>query len=109
CALAFSDKQTESGTGHKPTRPDTGAPLHGTIDVRVWRKDQKDQFDPSDRKFKGAGVRLNHPGALPLRPGDGMRIEVQLNRPAYVYVVWLDTDGKATPLFPWDEEWSKRP
>src|SRR4051794_20096954 len=39
-----------------------------------------------------------------------MRIEVELIRPAYVYIVWIDTEGKAAPLYPWtDSNWNFRP
>jgi len=54
---------------------------------------------------------LREPGVVPLAPGDGLRIEVRMKtRPAYVYIVWLDTEGKATPYYPWqDDDWNKRP
>jgi hypothetical protein len=39
-----------------------------------------------------------------------MRIEAELNRPAYLYVIWLDSVGKATPMYPWrDGNWHDRP
>lgn len=79
--------------------PVDARPLRGAIDVKVWRKDRKD--DPP--------MLLNHPAALPLAPGDYIRIEVELNRPAYIYVVWIDTEGKATPVYPWLDGWTKRP
>jgi predicted Ser/Thr protein kinase len=75
-------------------------PIRGAIDVQVWRKGQTDK----------PGMRLNHPSALPLAPGDWMRIEIELARPAYAYVVWIDTEGKASPLYPWgDSNWKSRP
>ena len=47
---------------------------------------------------------MSHPEALPLRLGaDYVRIEAKLNRPAYVYIVWVDTDGKVDLVYPWDE------
>jgi tRNA A-37 threonylcarbamoyl transferase component Bud32 len=53
---------------------------------------------------------LHQAGALPLRPGDMLEYEASVNRPAYLYVVYLDTRGKATPLFPWkDYDWKQRP
>jgi hypothetical protein len=55
-------------------------------------------------------MRLNHPAALPLAPGDYLRVEVRLTRPAYPYVVWIDTEGKASPFYPWQEQdWARRP
>ncbi len=40
-------------------------------------------------------------GALPLRTGQGLRIEAKTERPAYLYVVWIDTQGIAQPVYPW--------
>jgi hypothetical protein len=78
------------------------APLKGWIDVRVWKREQG--------KPSGPGQRLHQPGVLPLTAGDHLRIEAELNRPAYLYVVWLDSAGKATPIHPWrDQDWGKRP
>jgi hypothetical protein len=55
-------------------------------------------------------LRLHEEGALPLHVGDWLRIEVTMERPAYLYVVWIDTQGKATPLYPWQGyDWTKRP
>jgi serine/threonine protein kinase len=77
-----------------------GTPIKGAIDVKVWRKDRKDV----------PGVKLSHPAALPLAPGDWLRIEIELNRPVFVYVVWINTEGKAEPLYPWTgPEWASRP
>src|SRR5262249_18215298 len=58
----------------------------------------------------GPTRRINRPENLPVSPGEFLRIEMELNRPAYIYVVWLDTEGHATPLFPWvNEDWKNRP
>jgi hypothetical protein len=54
--------------------------------------------------------RLHEPGARPLRPGDEVRVEAVLDRPGFVYVVWLDARGKLIPIYPWEEfDWGKRP
>ncbi|MFL5339084.1 MAG: serine/threonine-protein kinase [Gemmataceae bacterium] len=83
-----------------PANPVQAAPLKGGIDVLVW-----DEKNPNRRR-----LRLSEPGAVPLRPGDGVRVEAWLNRQAYMYVVWLDTEGKAIPVYPWEPgEWDKRP
>src|SRR5207244_933881 len=62
------------------------------------------------------GLRLGDPGALPLRPGDQVRLEIELNRPAYIYVVWLEAAGTVKPIYPWLSpnrerfpEWHERP
>jgi hypothetical protein len=69
------------------------------LDVRVWKK-----ADPSK------GLDLAAAGALPLQAGDWMRIEARTNRPAYLYVVYFDAEGKASPMFPWRKDnWDDRP
>jgi len=55
-------------------------------------------------------LRLYEPRARPLRPDDEIRIEVDLNRPGYCYVLWFDAQGQVIPIYPWvDFDWSKRP
>ena len=66
-------------------------PLSGTIDVLVWNPE-----DPSRR-----GLSITDHRALPLRSKDQVRVEARLNRPAYVYLVWIDGEGRASPLYPW--------
>jgi hypothetical protein len=77
-----------------------GTSLKGYLDVRVTEKG-----NPLKERLL-----LHQAGALPLRPGDVMEYEVGVNRPAYLYVVYLDTRGEATPLFPWKNyDWKQRP
>ncbi len=80
--------------------PRTGqAPLAAKLDVRVWK-----EADTS------RGLALNEAGALPLRAGDWMRIEAEVDRPAYLYVIYLDAQGKASPMYPWrNYDWNNRP
>jgi hypothetical protein len=79
--------------GHLP-------PLGGDLDLRLWQKGNPDRH----------GLRLHQPGALPVRPKDQVRTEVELIRPAYLYVVYLDNQGEATPLFPWrNYDWKDLP
>jgi serine/threonine-protein kinase len=69
------------------------------VDVRVWKK---------SNRLKGLALGAN--GALPLCAGDWMRIEAETNRPAYLYVLYLDARGEASPLFPWRRDnWDDRP
>ena len=78
-------------TGLK-TIPST-APLTGSIDVRIWDPD-----DPSRRNLSLFDLR-----AMPLQTDD--RVGVILpgsNRPAYLYVIWIDSEGVAKPVYPWD-------
>src|SRR5207249_358436 len=56
-------------------------------------------------------LRLTDPAALPLKPGDQFRIEATADRPAYLYLFWIDTEGKAVPVYPWNPVvgWGTRP
>jgi len=94
------------GSGRSTTAPAaltgtiTAAALNGTIDIRVW--------NPSDPGRSGLG--LGDRGVLPLRPGDQIRVEARLNRPAYAYLVWIDSQGAAWPVYPWTPgDWTARP
>ncbi len=49
-------------------------------------------------------------GVLPLRSGDAVRFEASVSRPAYVYLVLIDSAGDAVPIYPWTPgEWEQRP
>ena len=56
-------------------------------------------------------LRLNVPGALPLRQADKFRIEGEVDPPAYLYLVWVDPGHDVTPVYPWDPKkgWGTRP
>jgi hypothetical protein len=77
------------------------APIRAVVDIRVWRGPD------------GAAVRywLSDLGALlPLMAGDKFRIEATTDRPAYLYLFWIDTEGKAVPVYPWQPgKWGTRP
>ncbi len=47
------------------------------------------------------GLRLDDRDALPIRRGDHIRVEAALNRPAYVYLLWINARGEVAPLYPW--------
>jgi hypothetical protein len=89
-----------SGNGPHMTSLAAAVPLNGWIDVRVWEGGNARRDDLS----------LKEEGALPLRANDGIRIEAALNRPAYLYIVWIDADGQAAPVYPWRPgRWQDRP
>jgi hypothetical protein len=69
--------------------------------MRVWRA------GPDGAATR---LRLTDPGALPLKPGDRFRIEATADRPAYLYLFWIDTEGKAQPVYPWNPKggWGTR-
>ncbi|MFV2065995.1 MAG: serine/threonine-protein kinase [Pirellulales bacterium] len=79
---------------------DALAPLEGTIDLRVW--------DPGNESRHG--LSLHDPAARPLKTDDRVRIETRLNKPAYVYILWVDSEGTVLPLYPWQPgDWESRP
>jgi hypothetical protein len=63
--------------------------LDAALDMLLW--------DERERRH----VSLAEPGVLPLRPGTRFQLEVRLTRPAFVYLVWITTEGEAQPLYPW--------
>jgi tRNA A-37 threonylcarbamoyl transferase component Bud32 len=83
----------------RPNKPAEPSFFKGSIDIVMTR--------PGDaiRQLR----RLNDPASRPLRMGDEVRIEVKMNRPAYLYVFWFDTEGKVDPVYPWLEgDWKRR-
>jgi hypothetical protein len=73
--------------------PAEAAPLMGDLIVRVWTPEGEDK----------RGLSVDEVGALPVRNKEMLRLEARLSQPAYVYLVWLDSEGHATPLYPWNE------
>jgi eukaryotic-like serine/threonine-protein kinase len=79
-----------------PPRPlaiPTPSALAGELIVRVWSK-----TDEGKRHLK-----VDEPGALPLLPGESVRVEARLNQPAHIYLLWLDSQGKVALLYPRDD------
>jgi hypothetical protein len=70
---------------------------HGRVDVLVERGNKL--------------LRLNQPGALPLRKDDKFRVEGSVDPPAYLYLIWVDPGHDVTPVYPWDatKGWRSRP
>jgi serine/threonine protein kinase len=74
--------------------------FRGWIDVTLW-----DDANPERR-----GLKLADAGALPIKEHDAIRIDARLNRPGYLYVIWIDSDGRAEPVYPWKPgKWPERP
>jgi hypothetical protein len=74
-------------------------PLKGFIDVVVW--------EPGNPRRQN--IWLSEPASRPLRKGDVVFVRAELNRPAYCYVVWIDTEGAVTPVYPWIKgDWKQR-
>ena len=49
-------------------------------------------------------IAVDQPGALPVQSGGAMCLDVRLNEPAFVYLVWIDAAGEIIPLYPWNNE-----
>ncbi len=80
--------------------PTPAGPLKGRINLLVVKSK-----DGTRRR-----LRLEDPSAVPVRALDEFRIEARLDRPAYLYLFWVGSEGKVAPLYPWKEhDWSQRP
>ena len=77
-----------------PANPQPQKSFKGWIDVRIW-KDHTNEH-----------VWLGHEDALPLRIEDRFRVVADINQPAFVYVIWINTKGQAIPIYPWDSHWN---
>jgi hypothetical protein len=74
--------------------------LRGSIHLRI--------DDPADPRRRN--LRLDEAAALPLKAHDRFRLEAKLNRPAYLYVFWIGSEGKVAPIYPWAPgHWDRRP
>jgi hypothetical protein len=73
--------------------PAPAQPLSGQLTVVVRSGERGAEPQP-----------VQEPGALPVRSGGNMNLEVQLSEPAYVYLVWLTTEGRVLPLYPWNAQ-----
>ncbi len=80
--------------------PDVNA-LAGSVDLQIWDAGGDDLHM----------IRLSDTdGKRPLRPYDKLRLRANVNRPSFLYVVWLDTRGTALPVYPWRHgDWHDRP
>jgi hypothetical protein len=88
-----------SSSGDRPPEEVALPPFKGWIDARIWERENPRRQD----------VRLNEEGTLPVKAGDWVRVEAQVDRPAYLYVILIDTEGKVQPIYPWEEGRWNRP
>ncbi len=63
--------------------------------------------DPEKGPVTKSRLSATERGALPLVSGELLQFEVELNQPAYIYLLWVNPDGTTSPLFPWDAEHHK--
>jgi tRNA A-37 threonylcarbamoyl transferase component Bud32 len=66
-------------------------------------------IDASPSRAAGnAGARRAKAGdARPLFNGQSVQLQVSLSHPGYAYLIWIDSDGTADPIYPWDFGHSK--
>src|SRR5439155_18943445 len=57
---------------------------------------------PPDRTIEP--VPITDPGALPVQSDRAMTIDVELDEPACIYLVWIDSVGHLLPLYRWNNE-----
>jgi predicted Ser/Thr protein kinase len=77
------------------------APSVGSVDLLVYRTVPREG---------PVLVPLWHELAMPLRTGDHFKFVAELDRPAFLYLFWIDEDGKALPVYPWKPgQWGTRP
>jgi hypothetical protein len=70
-----------------------------SIELSVWTQ--------SD--FPRGRISQREASASPLHTGDKLRLSVTLNQEAYLYVLWIGTEGDVTPIYPWPlGEWSRQ-
>lgn len=86
--------QTPAAGPVLPTgRQSASGPLTGDLAVFIR---------PPERASEPLAV--EEPGALPVRAGGSMSLDVQFNQHAFTYLVWLDCQGQVLPLYPWNVE-----
>ncbi len=66
-------------------------PLEGELGIRVWNE--------SSDAPKG-GLPIDDPRAVPVRNGEQVQLHAQLNAPAYLYLLWIGSDGRLRRLYP---------
>ncbi len=67
-------------------------PLSGELSVQVW--------SPKGQGPK-QGWRVEDSESLPVMNGEEVHLQVRLNRAAYVYLLWVTSEGKVLPLYLW--------
>lgn len=77
-----------------PTDP---GPLDGRLEVLAWTP--QELVDALRLPTWNRSTPITD-GVLPLRKGEQVRLVARLDRPAFVYLVWIDGQGKPTTLYP---------
>jgi hypothetical protein len=84
--------QRPEGAASRPGRaePAEAGDLDGELTLRVW--------GPGGRR----GLDVAEAEALPVRNAEMVHLGARLNRPAFIYLFWIDSRGRVQPLYPWD-------
>ncbi len=64
-------------------------PLQAAFDIRF--------YDPQTRQTRS----LREQGVLPVCQRHKYQLDVRLNRPAHVYLLWISPRGEVAPVYPW--------
>jgi serine/threonine-protein kinase len=92
-ALVWGSAGTPGGPSNRET-PAGPAALTGDLNVRIWT--------PGGKGKRGWKVQEMDRGAVPVRNGEWVHLEARLNQPAHVYLLWVDSQGQPTPMYPWN-------
>jgi hypothetical protein len=76
-------------------KPAMSAALTGDLNVRIWT--------PGGKGKRGWKVQEMDRGAVPVHNREWVHLEARLNQPAHAYLLWVDSEGTATPLYPWNQ------
>lgn len=48
-----------------------------------------------------------NPRRPPLRAAEGFRVAVEMSQSAYIYLLWIGSEGRASPVYPWEKgQWT---
>jgi hypothetical protein len=101
-ALAVTNPFAPGEPGSPEGRgPAVAPPLAGELVVDVSSPPAKDG-KRADKDGQKARLPVDAPGALPVRNGEDIHLKARLNRPAHAYLLWVSSQGKVQPLYPWD-------
>jgi hypothetical protein len=97
---ARAEARTALAGSTRPTVPEPDN-YKGYVNVTIWRTERGQDWR----------MELTDEKAVPLQDGDGFRIEAKVTPAAYLYLFGIDTEGKVTPVYPWDPHvgWGTRP
>ena len=93
--VANNTQPQPAGTPAQPPQ------YRGSVDLLVYRTNDA-----------GSDVLLplHDPRAMPLKPGDQVKLVAEVDPSAFLYVFWIDETGAAVPAYPWRfGEWGSWP